>query len=812
MHWMAGAALAFIALAAAPQAGAQSSGLSDILIDAGVRRSQLGADIDFDQPATRRIAVVIGNYDYQHAPVLLNSKADASAMTTFLREQGFQVMERFNLDRRGFEDLLRRVLFEVGPDTEVVFYFAGHGIQIGRRNYLLPVDANLSSPYDATFQTLALDTIVDIIGARSRLQLIILDSCRTNPFDSARMATELDPTLYELRSGFSAISAPVNSLIAYSTSPGHVAYDGADGASPFTAALVRLASVHPSLDFRELLDLVRRDVYVRTDRRQVPWESSTLVEPFVFGPRALSRSAEPAYGRARGLGTIVAELGTQPALTTVSSIAPVNVASPLERRISLGGAIAEALQLTPADTVTVEGELVSGRLVRDTDGSTKDYRGEPVARADLATLVYEYLPEQRPALDDPAAFVVTERLSVSGTFGTRELELVMRPDPCDVLAGDWLDPEGVGLARYPNELDPEAAIPACRSAIERSPETGRFHYQLGRALQAALKFDQARTSFQRARDLGHTRAAYALGDLTAEAASAEGGRADEPAPPEALEFYAQGVEEGDPYAYHALGKQLLRNGRTEASRRHGFELLSQASELGHTFAMNELGYYFLDENSEHSDPKRGLRYLIESAARNDIYGYNNLGIVYDKGLGGAKPDPEKALQWYIKAFEGGHPYSAVNIGRMYYNGKFGESDPVTAIEWYDRGLQRGVAWGGANAAWIIVNDRPKGFSAADAAVRAAKAAVLRDADAADQARRLLQTLGVGPITVATQMLIREFEPSQVVDGVAGRQTLAALASLSDAYGLPPPPDDPLVRLLLLAKVYWRANGIRIDLL
>lgn len=775
-----------------------------------------GRAIDLDRPASRRYAVVVGNGNYETAPDLANAVADAKAMAGFLRTQGFSVEERYDLTKRGFEDLMRRVLFEIGPDADVLFYFSGHGIQIGRRNYLLPVDAGLKSAYDTPFETVTLDSIIKILGARSRQQLVILDSCRNNPFTDARMMTEIDPTLFEAQEGFNAMSVPVNSLLAYATSPGAVAYDGTDVNSPFTGSLLQTASADPNQDMRTILKEVRRDVYLKTEGQQVPWESSTLVEPFVFGMTGAPQQSRPTYGQSRGLQKIVAEFAPAAQLATATTSDQVKtISARLERRIQLGDALIAALGLAPDELISVSGDLATGRLVLETDADgISDYNGQALRGDVLKSLVYEYVPRQRPGDGESASEAVVETFSTTRNEAeTQNFELSMNPDACDVEAGDWLDPEGVGLTRYPNEINPEQAVAVCNAAIAIAPTAGRFHYQLGRAYQADTKYKLALAAFEKARDLGHTRAWHALGDLVAEAASIEGGAGGGAVSQSALELYAKGVEAGDPYAYHALGKQLLRHGRTKASRRHGFDLLSQALELGHTFAMNELGYYFLDESNENFEPGRGLRYLRESAARNDIYGYNNLGLVFDKGLGGTEPDPAQALEWYTKAADGGHPFAPVNIGRMYYNGRLGGGANVAeAIRWYDRGLEGGMAWGGANAAWIIANEKPAGFSPADAAMRAAKAAVLRDAEAAKQAAQTLTGLDKRAMDGASQMILKTFMPEQEVDGVVGPKTQAAIVELSQKYNFTPPSDNALERLLTLAKVYWRDKGIRIDLL
>lgn len=769
--------------------------------------------IDLSTEASGRYAVVVGNSDYEVAPDLPNAERDASAMAAFLRSRGFRVEERFNITKRGFEDLLRQVLFDAEPDSAILFYFAGHGLQIGRRNYLVPVDADLSTAYDTPFETVTLDSVVRILGARSRLQLVMLDSCRDNPFAGAKMMTELTPALYETQSGFNPMFTPVNSLIAYATSPGAVAFDGSGDNSPFTGSFIEVATGASGASMREILDRVRRDVYSRTGGRQVPWESSTLVEPFVLRSLAAnevvsgsSATAGEGGGTTRGLQLVATASQSQAAGDTASARGAA-IEAPLERRIAIGAALRGQLG-ADATRVALDrpryGRLYLGERI---------YDGAEIDATELDRLVYAHTPRQRPATGPVADLILTEQIRIAAAGAETEIALDLVPQQCDVEAGDWLDPDGVGLARYPNEIVPASAVPACRAAVAERPEVGRFHYQLGRALQADLQYDEAKAAFETARDLGHTRAWHALGDLIAEGASIAGGQVNEIVSKEALDHYARGVEKGDPYAYHALGKQLLRFGETEGRRRLGFDLLSQALELGHTFSMNELGYYFMQPDSEHYEPDRGLRYLQESAARNDMFGYNNLGLVYDKGLGNVAADAEKALEWYRKAADEGHVFAPVNIGRMYYNGRLGSGPDLSrAIEWYDLGLERGNPWGGANASWIIANRRPSGLGGADAAVRAAKAAALRDEEAAATAREVLAGLDRRAIDGATQMLVREFRPEQEVDGVAGPNTVARISELAAEFGVTPPGDDALERLDAMARIFWKAKGLRIDLL
>ena len=134
--------------------------------------------------------------------------------------------------------------------------------------------------------------------------------------------------------------------------------------------------------------------------------------------------------------------------------------------------------------------------------------------------------------------MVSDRFQVAAAGAAETVELTLELDPCDREAADHLDPEGVGPGRYPNEIDPETALPACLEAVQRIPDVGRFHYQLGRVHLALRDFDAARASFGRARDLGHTRAFVALGLWPANADARTRGLGDDaPRPPEALALF-----------------------------------------------------------------------------------------------------------------------------------------------------------------------------------------------------------------------------------------------------------------------------------
>ncbi|MEP0565612.1 MAG: caspase family protein, partial [Paracoccaceae bacterium] len=294
----------------ATAATAQSGSYVEQLVSGSTSIAPLRS-IDTTTRADKRYAVVIGNSGYAAIPSLPNARADADVMADFLRSQDYIVHHHSDITKRGFEDVLRRILFDVDKDTEVVIFFAGHGFQIGAENYLVPVDADLDTVYDIPFEAVSLGSLVSIVGARARLQVVILDSCRDNPFVGKAAMTQIGNSLRETKTGFASLSAPLNSMLMYSTSPGALAFDGEGDNSPFTAALISEASEAPDSEIKDVFEGVRREVYQATNGRQIPWDSSTLIEPASFGIGAALMRPLPVSsngtGVTRGLARISPE-------------------------------------------------------------------------------------------------------------------------------------------------------------------------------------------------------------------------------------------------------------------------------------------------------------------------------------------------------------------------------------------------------------------------------------------------------------------------------------------------------------------------
>jgi uncharacterized caspase-like protein/TPR repeat protein len=737
--------------------------------------------------APSRVAIVIGNQDYDRIEDLPNAARDAGDMADFLRLYGFEVFEGENLNRRAFEDLLREALLNLPLGSEVVFFYAGHGLQVGNRNFLLPTDAAFASPGDLAAYAITLDRVIGALAARASVHVVFIDACRSNPFPGVRLATALGADLTETKTGFGPFESLLNSLVAFSSSPGQTAVDGPPGGnSPYTAALMNAVAAAPDQDLPVVLTGVRDAVMAATSGAQTPWESSTLAQPFQFGMA--------------GDGSFL----TAPVLASAGSaergaaVLPLTASAGFDRLIDLAPALFDMRAETLTDAV-VTGLPTNGE-VAVLDGGRSLYYRPDLRETNAATLTgFDHKDRMTVETGPPDA-----RLLVT-------VDLDLTADACDVQAGDPLDLQGVGLYRLPNEIDVRTALAACRAAVERHPETPRFRHQLGRAQQASGDFVAALDSFRAAGAAGHTRS------LQAEAYLLMTDRIDRTLVPIPLDqargvaLLEQGIAAGDPYAIHTRGLRLLRDGTTPEDRQRGFDLLDRAAELGHTYAMNELGIYFLDKDSDHYQPERGMTYLRVSYARDDIYGMHNLGFVALYGLDGNPPDYTLAAKYFEQAAAGGHPKSPATLGRMVMRGQLGAKDAAKAVAYYDLGLARGDGWGGANGADIILDGKVAGMSAGDAAARAAKAVLLPDAKATELATKVLDQLNRKALDAGLQLILNELGETVEVDGAAGPATLGLLTARADAEGLKPAGDTPRDRLMLAARLYWQARPTRPDL-
>jgi uncharacterized caspase-like protein len=234
--------------------------------------------------ADNSVALVIGNAAYRHTGPLANPKNDANDIAAALRKLGFEVIEGHDLNKAAMERAIWQFAQELKGARVGLFFYAGHGLQVDGRNYLVPVDATLEDASGLDFETVRLDLVHGTMERASTTNLLFLDACRDNPL-SRNLARALGTRSAAIGKGLAAVESGEGTLISFSTQPGNVAVDGPGRNSHYANALVKEFG-DPRDDLSAMLIAVRKQVIEATSRRQVPWEHSSLTARVYFHPTA----------------------------------------------------------------------------------------------------------------------------------------------------------------------------------------------------------------------------------------------------------------------------------------------------------------------------------------------------------------------------------------------------------------------------------------------------------------------------------------------------------------------------------------------
>jgi tetratricopeptide (TPR) repeat protein len=223
----------------------------------------------------RRIALVIGNSAYRNVPPLANPVRDATSIADALRRTGFQTVTlQTDLPKEKLVDALRNFAQLADNADWALVYYAGHGIEMGGANYLIPVDAKLSTDRDVGFETVPLDQVLSAVEGAKRLKLVLLDACRDNPFAS-QMRRTMATASRSIGRGLASVEPESGTLVVYAAKHGETALDGDAGNSPFATAFIKNIQT-PGLEVRRMFDFVRDDVLDMTNRRQQPFSYGSV--------------------------------------------------------------------------------------------------------------------------------------------------------------------------------------------------------------------------------------------------------------------------------------------------------------------------------------------------------------------------------------------------------------------------------------------------------------------------------------------------------------------------------------------------------
>jgi uncharacterized caspase-like protein len=262
--------------------------------------------------ADKRVALVIGNGNYRNFQQLDNPVNDATGVAAALRDAGFQVILRLDATRDDMSQALEQFDQALGKADIGLFYFAGHAAQVDWHNFMVPISASLDVNQAAANnlasqvaqETVDLGDVLDRMGrANKKLNIVILDACRDNPFTekamelSRSLSRSTGSTPIKVGVGLVQSFAPPRTFLAYATAPGQVASDGSGKDSPYSAALIQALAV-PGLKLEDVFKRVRNSVADATHSAQIPWDNSSVFDDFYFRiPADAAAAVAPAKKR-----------------------------------------------------------------------------------------------------------------------------------------------------------------------------------------------------------------------------------------------------------------------------------------------------------------------------------------------------------------------------------------------------------------------------------------------------------------------------------------------------------------------------------
>lgn len=583
--------------------------------------------------ATKRVALAIGNSNYQNVPRLPNPSADAISMAQMFKNAGFEFVD-LQLDLGGveFKRALRRFSDAAMDSDTAIIFFAGHGMEVLGTNYMIPIDAKLADERDAPDEAIALDRILEAIEGAKRLRLIILDACRDNPF-SVGMKRHI--ATRSASRGLAKVEPQTSdTLIAYAAKAGSTAEDGKGEHSPMTTALLHNLTV-PGLDVRLAFGLIRDEVVKITSSRQ---------EPFVYG----------------SLGGGIISLVPQPS----QPIFPDPIVGP-------SGAF-------PPPSIGPSAALTQGAAPQRPN-KTEQPPSPAVLRPDLVTdcdrLAAHPSDEERPS-------------DVSGVF-ENEIDIVAAIRACAEAVRQFPD-----VARFAFESGRIAHAQKDYAGALRSFEKARgmgskiaitetgIAYLNGESIER--DYARARQLFEEAEAKGDFLAVGLMGLLY------QNGWGVSQDYTRARQLYEKAADAGNFPAMNSLGiiyERGLGVPKDYIQARRWFE---KAAAADNPEAANNLGRLYQNGWGVAQDYAKARQFYERSAARGNPVAMYNLGILFGEGLGAPK-DLAKARTWYERAAQGGDPRAMDNLGVYYENGLGGPRDYMEARLWYERAAAAGNA-------------------------------------------------------------------------------------------------------------------------
>ncbi|MER9256015.1 caspase family protein [Mesorhizobium sp. M0598] len=660
----------------------------------------------FEASADRRVAFVIGNSEYRQFPALKNPARDAEDVSKTFRLAGFEVFVASDLTKLQFEEQFRNYLAAVDGADLAVVYYSGHGFQIGGENFLIPVDASLKQAADIEVQAVKLNDVLEQLRSKSKIQVIILDACRNNPFPRKNYWLR-DQLITAGNAGLAQVRSSLNTLIAFATEPGAAAYDGAGELSPFSAAFSRRA-LAPNQEIRTVMAAVRRDVVEATNGLQVPWENSSLIDEVVLMRRSNRPSLPPVLEKVvlsgvgpvgLGLpepidvdgGTITLSIERPPALGRLMLDGkPVEVGVPIQGKdlphlqmdVPKGVATQEEVDMLAYATHDDWGGQTQGIVVFRVK-SGEGAQGEEIM-ASLEAEQKQNVLERGIHITGAAEALENRNFNVPVGVGPVALNLDFpTDDPAVSLKVSGYPATGT-LSLPDRTLAPDSSL--------RSGEVDRLRYepQIGAEATVEVGFEiraDSRSSKPATMKLSPT--VDPCDTAAGEPLDLQGvvpGLLPNEIGTSAVELCEAAVKAypAVPRFRYELGRALLAAGKVDEGR----TAIEEAAKKGHVRAVFELGYMYATGTGMAVDRAQANALYAAASDKGDPYGMTSWGRALFNGYG-VKPDTSKGLDLLLKAAAMGHTYAMNDLAAIFTEGRNGvTADPARAVAFLQAGVQR----------------------------------------------------------------------------------------------------------------------------
>ncbi|MFK7837123.1 MAG: caspase family protein [Sulfitobacter sp.] len=534
----------------------------------------------------RRVALIIGNSDYDLVTPLDNPGNDATDMSIALEGLGFEVFLGLDLGQEEMNRIVAKYAEAIKTADVSLFYYAGHGFQVGGQNYLVPTDAQIQKPSDVQDQTILLTDVLDRMEEAPGIKFVFLDACRNDPFEGAINAVS---------EGLARIGNAADFMISFATQPDNVAYDGTGRNSFFTEAL--LSHIYtPGLDVSDLMISVRKDVLSATGGRQIPWENSSLTRQFRFDPRPDTVSAETL------LWQVAANAG-DPQLMELYA-----------QRYPQGTHLEKVMAFLETDT----GDTVLSRdYVPNEQDAQEERLWQLAQRSRMRPLAQFYLDQYPNGKYARDARRLIATLPSDSEGGAARLCERLATHPRDATART----AGVPFAKL--QQNAISAINACQAAADTNPDLPHYNALLARATIAAGDVEGAIRLYRVAAERGDLRAMVSLGLMT------EAGRGVPANLVAALRLYQRAAKLGSPDAKINLAVALFEGNGVEQDEAQAVQLLKEAADQGSAIATFNLGV--LARDGKAGEPPEALEYFRRAINAGEPRAYVASAILLDEG-------------------------------------------------------------------------------------------------------------------------------------------------------------------------------------